>query len=182
MALRRSHVARSINVSLNDILIRAVSLALTRHRALNARFEDNELSEYEHADIAIAVAAENGLITPVLRRADQKSIEDIARESADLTARARNGTLTRDDLDGGTFTISNLGMFGIEQFDAIINPPQVAILAVGSAHSAVVAHNGTPTVAQLLTLTLSADHRVIDGAVAAQFLGTLRTLIEMGDL
>jgi pyruvate dehydrogenase E2 component (dihydrolipoamide acetyltransferase) len=182
MALRRSHVARSINVSLNDILIRAVSLALTRHRALNARFEDNELSEYEHADIAIAVAADNGLITPVLRRADQKSIEDIARESADLTARARNGTLTRDDLDGGTFTISNLGMFGIEQFDAIINPPQVAILAVGSAHSAVVAHNGTPTVAQLLTLTLSADHRVIDGAVAAQFLGTLRTLIEMGDL
>jgi pyruvate dehydrogenase E2 component (dihydrolipoamide acetyltransferase) len=182
MAMRRSYVARSIDVSLNDILIRAVSLALTRHRALNARFEDNELSEYEHADIAIAVAADNGLITPILRRADQKSIEDIARESADLTARARGGALTRGDLDGGTFTVSNLGMFGIEQFDAIINPPQVAILAVGSAHPAIVAHNGAPTVAQVMTLTLSADHRVIDGAVAAQFLGTLRTLIEMGDL
>jgi pyruvate dehydrogenase E2 component (dihydrolipoamide acetyltransferase) len=182
MMLRRSLIARSVDVSLNDIIIRAAALALTRHRALNARFEDNELSEYDHADISIAVATGNGLITPILRRADQKSIEDIARETADLTTRARSGALTRSDVDGGTFTVSNLGMFGIERFDAIINPPQVAILAVGSAHPAVVAHNATPTVMQVMTLTLSADHRIVDGAVAAQFLGTLRTLIEMGDL
>jgi pyruvate dehydrogenase E2 component (dihydrolipoyllysine-residue acetyltransferase) len=182
MTLRRGLIARSVDVSLNDIIIRATALALTRHRALNARFEDNELSEYDHADIAIAVATGNGLITPVLRRADQKSIEEIARASADLTARARSGALTRSDLEGGTFTISNLGMFGIEQFDAIINPPQVAILAVGSVHPAVVAHNGTPAVMQVMTLTLSSDHRIVDGAIAAQFLGTLRTLIEMGDL
>lgn len=172
---------RSGEVSVNDLLIRAVSLALKQHRALNARFEDNEVAEYEHADIAIAVATDNGLITPVLRRADAKSIGDIAKESKELLSRARSGALTRTDLEGGTFTISNLGMFGIDQFDAIINPPQVAILAVGAVHPAVVVQNGAPAVAQVMTLTISADHRVIDGAVAAQFLGTLRTLIETGN-
>lgn len=182
MEIRRELADRSVDVSLNDLMVRAVALALVRHRELNARLEEADVVEYQHADIAIAVATDNGLITPVLRRADLKSPQEIARESADLTARARSGSLTRGDLDGGTFTLSNLGMFGIERFDAIINPPQVAILAVGSAQSAVVVREGSPAVARAMTLTLSADHRVIDGAIAARFLATLKTLIESGDL
>jgi pyruvate dehydrogenase E2 component (dihydrolipoamide acetyltransferase) len=182
LALRREFAGRGVELSLNDLLIRAAALSLVRHRALNARLDEHEIVEYQHADIAIAVATDNGLITPVLRRADLKSPQEIARESADLVTRARGAALTRGDLEGGTFTISNLGMFGVERFDAIINPPQVAILAVGSARPSVVAVDGKPTIAQVMTLTLSADHRVIDGAVAAQFLATLKSLIESGDL
>jgi pyruvate dehydrogenase E2 component (dihydrolipoamide acetyltransferase) len=134
--------------------------------------------KYPHADIAIAVATDGGLVTPIVRSADTKTSVEIGREIEALAIRARSGRLTREEIDGGTFTISNLGMFGVDRFDAIINPPQVAILAVGAATDRVMARGGQPVVVQAATLTLSCDHRVVDGALGAQFLATLRKLIE----
>lgn len=163
--------------SLNDFIVRACALALVRHDALNARLEGDEILRHAHADIAVAVATPDGLLAPVVRRADTKSLAEIARETRDLAERARRGALAREEITGGSFTVSNLGMFGIERFDAIVNPPQVAILAVGAATGRVVARDGAPVVARVITLTLSADHRVIDGAVAAAFLSTLRGLL-----
>lgn len=165
-------------VSLNDMLVRACALALVQHPALNAQLEGDAILQFEHADIAIAVATENGLVTPIVRSADTQSLIDIARITADLADRARRSALTREEITGGTFTISNLGMYGLTRFDAIINPPQVAILAAGTAEERIVAKNGVPAVAQMMTLTLSADHRVVDGAAGAQFLATLKALLE----
>lgn len=179
---RRELIGRSgARITLNDMLVRATALALVRHPLLNAHLEGQEILQYVHADIAVAVATDNGLMTPVVRAADLKSVPDIAREIAGLVERARRGSLTRADVTGGTFTISNLGMFAIHSFDAIINPPQVAILAVGAAHERVVVRAGASLIAQLITLTLSADHRVIDGAVGAAFLATLRDLVQVPD-
>ncbi|HEX5460475.1 MAG TPA: dihydrolipoamide acetyltransferase family protein [Steroidobacteraceae bacterium] len=165
-------------ITVNDLLVRSCALALLAHPAINAWLEDEEILEFPHADIAIAVAAPAGLITPVVRRADTKSLAEIAADTADLTARARRGALTREDIAGGTFTVSNLGMHGLSRFDAIVNPPQVAILAAGAAEDRVIARAGAPVVAKVMTLTLSADHRVVDGAAGAAFLATVRELIE----
>lgn len=165
-------------ITINDLLLRSCALALIAHPKINAWLENDELLEFPHADIAIAVAAPTGLITPVVRAADAKSLAEIAAATADLTARARRGALTREDIAGGTFTVSNLGMYGLTRFDAIVNPPQVAILAAGAAEDRVVARGGVPIVAKVMTLTLSADHRVVDGAAGAAFLATLRELIE----
>jgi pyruvate dehydrogenase E2 component (dihydrolipoamide acetyltransferase) len=168
----------STRITVNDMLIRACSIALLRHPLVNSQLQGDEIVQFAHADIAVAVATENGLITPIVRQADTLNVAQIARATADLSERALRGALTREEITGGTFTISNLGMHGIARFDAIINPPQVAILAVGAAEERVVARNGVPTVARMMTLTLSVDHRVIDGAVGAVFLQTLRQLIE----
>ena len=165
-------------ITLNDLLLRTCALALLKHPGINAWLEGDEILEFPHADIAVAVAAPSGLITPVVRAADTKSLAEIAAATADLTARARNGSLTREDITGGTFTLSNLGMYGLSRFDAIVNPPQVAILAAGTAEDRVIARGGAPFVAKVMTLTLSADHRVVDGAAGAGFLATLRELIE----
>lgn len=165
-------------VTVTDLLVRACALALTRHPELNAWLEGEEVVQFPHAHVAVAVAAPGGLITPVVRAADTKSPAEIAAVTADLVDRARRGELAREDIAGGTFTISNLGMFALPRFDAIINPPQVAVLAVGAAEDRVIAREGAPVVARVMTLTLSADHRVIDGAVGAAFLATLRALIE----
>lgn len=165
-------------VTVNDLLVRATALALVRHPQLNAWLENDEVLEFPHPDVAIAVAAPGGLITPVVRGADGKNPAQIAADTSDLLERARRGELTREDITGGTFTLSNLGMFGVSRFDAIINPPQVAILAVGAAQERVIARDGAAVVAKVATLTLSADHRVIDGAAGAAFLATLRQLIE----
>ncbi|MHB1872054.1 MAG: dihydrolipoamide acetyltransferase family protein [Steroidobacteraceae bacterium] len=165
-------------ITVNDLLVRSCALALVRHPELNAWLEGEEMVRFARADVAVAVATANGLITPVVRGADAKSPAEIAAVTAELFERARRGELTREDISGGTFTISNLGMFGLPRFDAIINPPQVAILAVGAAEDRVVALEGVAAVTRIMTLTLSADHRVIDGAVGAAFLGTLRALIE----
>ncbi|HEV7137160.1 MAG TPA: dihydrolipoamide acetyltransferase family protein [Steroidobacteraceae bacterium] len=165
-------------ITLNDLLLRGCALALIAHPGINAWLEDGEILEFPHADIAIAVSAPSGLITPVVRAADTKSLAEIAAATADLTARARSGSLTREDITGGTFTLSNLGMFGLARFDAIVNPPQVAILAAGAAQDRVIARDGAPIVAKVMTLTLSADHRVVDGAAGAAFLASLRELIE----
>lgn len=168
-------------VSLNDMLLRACGLALVRHPTLNAQFDGTEILQFAHADIAVAVATDSGLITPIVRKVDLKSLPDIARETADLADRARRSALSREEIAGGTFTLSNLGMYGLASFDAIINPPQVAILAVGAAREAVVARNAAPAVAHLVTVTLSADHRVVDGAQGAAFLATLKDLLQAPD-
>lgn len=175
---RKRELAESGRVTVNDLIVRACALALVKHPALNATLEGDEIVRYAHADIAIAVATDDGLITPIVRSADTKSISEIARETASLAERARSNSLKREDITGGTFTISNLGMYKLERFDAIINPPQVAILAVGGAVDKVVARNGAAAVTQAMMLSLSADHRVVDGAVGAAFLVTLRDFLE----
>jgi pyruvate dehydrogenase E2 component (dihydrolipoamide acetyltransferase) len=165
-------------VSINDLMVRATALALRQHPQLNSHLEGDEVVTYPTADICIAVATENGLITPVLRAADTKRVAEISAEIKTLAQRARAGSLTREEISGGTFTISNLGMFGIDRFDAIINPPQVGILAVAAVSERLAVQGGAPAVEKMVTLTLSADHRVIDGAVAAQFLASLKSLLQ----
>jgi len=167
--------------SLNDWLLRAVALSLVQHPDVNAQLEGEEILQFENADIAIAVAGEAGLVTPILRAANQKSVAAIAHESRDLIERARAGTLRREEITGGSFTVSNLGMYGVKSFDAIINPPQVAILAVGSIEKRPVVRGDELAIAEMSTLTLSADHRVVDGAIGAAFLKTLVKLVEHPD-
>jgi len=177
----QSNASGGTKVSVNDLLVRAAALALVKHPSVNAQLQGDEVVKFPHADICVAVASENGLVTPIVRAADTKSPTQISSEVTDLAERARSGRLTRDEITGGTFTISNLGMFGVDRFDAIINPPQVAILAVGAGADRIVARNGQATVAKVATLTLSCDHRVVDGATGAQFLATLRELVEHPD-
>jgi pyruvate dehydrogenase E2 component (dihydrolipoamide acetyltransferase) len=165
-------------ITVNDLLLRAAALALVRNPMVNAQLDGDEILQFEDADIAIAVAAEAGLVTPILRSANRKSVAAIAKESRDLIDRARRGALLREEISGGSFTVSNLGMYGVTRFDAIINAPQVAILAVGAVSQRPVVRDGVLAVADVATLTLSADHRVVDGAVGAAFLGELRGLLE----
>jgi pyruvate dehydrogenase E2 component (dihydrolipoamide acetyltransferase) len=164
-------------VSVNDYIVRASALSLVKHQAVNAQLVGEEILQYAHADIAIAVATAGGLITPIVRGADLLSLAQIAHQSAELAQRARDGKLTREEISGGTFTVSNLGMYGLDSFDAIINPPQVAILAVGAVRERIAAENSIAVLRHFVTLTLSADHRVVDGAVGAQFLATLADLL-----
>jgi pyruvate dehydrogenase E2 component (dihydrolipoamide acetyltransferase) len=168
----------SMPVTINDLLLRAAALALVEHPQVNAQVDGEDILQFQDADIAIAVNTDAGLVTPILRRVNLKPLHVIAVESRDLIYRARSGLLKREEIVGGTFSISNLGMHAISRFDAIINPPQVAILAVGAAAARPVVRDGSVTVAKVATLTLSADHRVIDGAVGAAFLSRLRTLLE----
>jgi pyruvate dehydrogenase E2 component (dihydrolipoamide acetyltransferase) len=176
---RREHAALSADrVTLNDLLLRAVALALVRHPMVNAQLEGEEIVQFENADVALAVAAEAGLVTPIVRAANLKPVTAIAKETRDLIERARLGTLLREEISGGSFTISNLGMYGISRFDAIVNAPQVAILAVGAVSQRAVVRAGALGIAEMVTLTLSADHRVVDGAVGAAFLATLRGFLE----
>jgi pyruvate dehydrogenase E2 component (dihydrolipoamide acetyltransferase) len=175
---RKRAAASAERVTVNDYIVRASALALMKHRAVNAQLDGEDIVELEDADIAIAVAAPAGLITPILRAAQRKSLAEIASESRGLIERARHDALKREDIEGGSFTVSNLGMYGVSSFDAIINAPQVAILAVGALAPRPVARAGALVIAETTMLTLSADHRVVDGAVAAEFLATLRGLLE----
>ena len=177
LARRRSLADTGIKVSVNDLLLEAVARALVRHPRVNAQFDGNEVLEFGQADIAVAVATDSGLITPVIRAADGKSVERLAVESRELAERARAGRLTREEITGGTFTVSNLGMYGVKAFDAIVNPPQVAILAIGAAEARPVVRYGALAVGTRMTVTLSSDHRVVDGAAAAAFLATLAELV-----
>ncbi len=181
LARRAALRAAGTEVSVNDLLVRACALTLVKHPAVNAQLQGDEVHKFPHADIAVAVATDGGLVTPIVRSADTKSAAQIGAETGDLAARARSGKLTREEITGGTFTLSNLGMFGIDRFDAIINPPQVAILAVGAGADRVIARGGGVVVAKVATLTLSCDHRVVDGAIGAQFLQALRQTIESAD-
>jgi pyruvate dehydrogenase E2 component (dihydrolipoamide acetyltransferase) len=167
-----------VKITVTDLLIRACATALATHPDVNASWDDTRILRHRHVNIGIAVAIDDGLIVPVIRDADRKTLTEIAREAHDLTARARARKLTPDELTGGTFTISNLGMYGIRQFTAVINPPQAAILAVGEAARQPVVRDEQVTIGTTMTLTLSIDHRAVDGATAAVFLAHLRRLIE----
>ena len=165
-------------VSFNDIIIKAVATALRQHPACNAWWQDDHIRYWHEVHVSMAVAIEDGLITPVIRHADVKSLRDIAQESQDLAARARERRLAPDEYTGGTFSVSNLGMLDIDEFTAVINPPEAGILAVGRIVQKAVAHEGQLAVRRRLRLTMSCDHRVIDGATGAQFLKTLTTMLE----
>ena len=170
--------AKGAKVSVNDILIKAVASALIENPDVNVQFHGDDIHKFPHADIAVAVATERGLVTPVVKSADQKSVAEIAASVRDVASRARDGKLTHADMSPGTFTVSNLGMFGIDQFDAIINPPQCAILAVGTASRQAVEVGGKQSFANVVSLSLSCDHRAIDGALGAAFLKSLKDLLE----
>ncbi len=165
-------------LSVNDIVIKVAAGALMQHPHVNASFQDKTVRFYEHADIAVAVATENGLITPVVRSADLKSLLEIAGEVRELATRARARKLKPEEYTGASFSISNLGMFGIDEFTAVINPPEGAILAVGAMAPKAVAHEGQIAIRQTMRVTMSCDHRVIDGAVGAQFLQTFKQILE----
>ena len=165
-------------ITVNDMLIKACAMALMAVPECNIQFDAGVIRRYRNADISMAVALDGGLITPIIRNANLKSFAQIAGETRDLAERAKANKLKTSEYTGGTLTISNLGMYGIRQFDAIINPPQASILAVGRAEPRVVARDGRPAVATMLTLSLSCDHRVIDGVLAARFLQSLARFIE----
>ena len=164
--------------TLTDVLTKACAAGLMRHRGVNARFTGDAIERHPSADIGLAVAIPDGLVVPVIRGCERLSIAQLAAARADVVARAREGKLKQDDLEGGTFTISNLGMYGVEQFVAVLNPPQAAILAVGAVEERPAAHEGEVVVLPLMTMTLTCDHRAIDGATASDFLGTVRSFLE----
>ena len=165
-------------LSVNDFVIRASALALKQLPAANASWSDDGVLLWKTVDIAVAVAIDGGLITPIVKGADHKRLPEISNEMKDLGARAKAGKLKLDEFQGGTFSISNLGMFGIREFAAVINPPHGAILAVGAGEQRVVVKDGAPAIATVMSCTLSVDHRVIDGAVGANFLKIFKGLIE----
>jgi pyruvate dehydrogenase E2 component (dihydrolipoamide acetyltransferase) len=170
--------SESQHLSINDFVIRAAALALRHVPTANASWTEDAILLWQRADIAVAVALDDGLITPIVRGADQKGLAQIAAEMKDLAERARSGKLALEEFQGGTFTISNLGMYGIREFAAVINPPQGCILAVGVGEQRPVVKDGQLAVATVMTCTLSCDHRVVDGAVGAQLLAAFKKLIE----
>jgi pyruvate dehydrogenase E2 component (dihydrolipoamide acetyltransferase) len=176
--LERRASLKSQGVGVTDLLLRACALALVRHPQVNAQLDGNTMLKFPHADIALAVATDHGLVTPIVRSVDTKTVDAVAQEASDLIARAREGRLERLEITGGTFTVSNLGMFGVERFDAIINPPQVGIVAVGTTREVPVVRNGEIRIGQRVTLTYAFDHRVVDGAEGARFAATVRAHIE----
>lgn len=164
-------------VSVNDFLIAAAARALVAVPEANASFTPHGIVRHHHADVAIAVAIEGGLITPIVRSAETKAVRDIAVEARDLADRGRRKRLKPDEYNGGSFCISNLGMYGVSSFGSILNPPQGAILSVGTVEDRVVPVDGTPGVAKMMTVTLTCDHRVIDGAIAARWLQAFATAV-----
>ncbi len=165
-------------VSFNDIIIKATALALTKHRACNAWFQDDHIRYWNEVHIGMAVAIEDGLITPVVRNADLKSLAQIGAEAKALAGRARERRLTPEEYTGSTFSVSNLGMFEIDQFTAVINPPEAGILAIGSIVQKPVVSDGAVVPRRRMRVTMSCDHRVIDGATGAAFLKTLKQMLE----
>jgi pyruvate dehydrogenase E2 component (dihydrolipoamide acetyltransferase) len=168
----------SYRISVNDFVIRAAALALRQVPAANASWSDEAILQWDRVDIAVAVALDDGLITPIVRAADQKGLAAIANETKGLVARARAGKLKLEEFQGGTFSISNLGMYGVREFAAVINPPHGGILAVGAGEERPVVKNGALGVATMMSCTLSCDHRAVDGAIGAQFLAAFKKLVE----
>ena len=173
-----NHSNSDAKVSVNDFIVKACASALMKVPALNVQFDGEQLSYFSNADISVAVAIDDGLITPIVTGANHKGLVDISNTIRDLATRAKLGRLKPNEFQGGSFCISNLGMYGIKQFDAIINPPQGAILAVGTGEQRPVVKDGTLAVATVMSLCLSSDHRIIDGAVAAQFMSVLKGYLE----
>ncbi|NFV79078.1 pyruvate dehydrogenase complex dihydrolipoamide acetyltransferase [Magnetospirillum aberrantis] len=168
----------SYKLSVNDFVIRAVALALKKVPAANASWGEDAIKLYRDVDVSVAVATPNGLITPIVRHADHKGLAAISNEMKELATKAKDGKLKPEEFQGGGFTISNLGMYGIKEFAAIINPPQGCILAVGAGEQRPVVKNGALAIATVMTCTLSVDHRVVDGAVGAEFLAAFKKLVE----
>ena len=167
-----------VQLTVTDLIVRVCGSALVRHPDVNVQFAEDALLRFPSADIGLAVAAPQGLVVPVIRSVERLSLAEVGGRRADLVRRARSGSLQLADLEGGTFTISNLGMFGVEQFSAVLNPPQAAILAVGATTDRPVAVDGEVVVRPMMTVTLTVDHRAVDGAPAADFLRTVKRFLE----
>ena len=165
-------------ISLNDVIVKVAAQALTKHAWVNSSYQDKTVRFYEDADIGVAVAVEDGLITPVVRGANRKGIVEISKEVKEMAGRAREKKLQPEEYTGATFSISNLGMFGIKEFTAIINPPEAAIIAIGAATPTAVVRNGEIIVKNIMNVTMSCDHRAIDGATGAKFLQTFKQMLE----
>jgi pyruvate dehydrogenase E2 component (dihydrolipoyllysine-residue acetyltransferase) len=169
---------RDQKVTVTDVLTKLSAIALLRHRELNAQFADDELRIFPSANIGLAVATERGLVVPVIREVERKSLVQLATERGQLVERTRESKLTQEDLEDGTFTISNLGMYGVEIFTAVLNPPQAAILAVGTIEEKAIVEESDVVVRPVMAMTLTCDHRAVDGAKAAEFLRELKLLLE----
>lgn len=167
-----------VKISMNDIVVKAVAASLRKHPAVNSSWLGDKIRYNHHIHVGVAVAIDDGLIVPVIKFADNKSISHISSEVKELADKAKNKKLQPNEFEGNTFTISNLGMFGIDEFTAIINPPDACILAVGAAKETVIAENGQMKIGNVMKVTLSCDHRVVDGAVGSAFLKTLKELLE----
>jgi len=176
--LNRRLADEGVKLSVNDLLVKACAVTLRAHPDINASWAGDKILRHRRINVGIAVAVEGGLIVPVVRDTDQKSVSQISREAKALAERARAGKLRPDEFTGGTFTVSNLGMFGIDQFTAVINPPEAAILAVGTTSPEPVVRDGRLATRQRMKLTMSIDHRTVDGATGAQFLADLKRVLE----
>jgi pyruvate dehydrogenase E2 component (dihydrolipoamide acetyltransferase) len=176
---RQRELNPEIRVTVTDLLTKLSANALMRHRDMNVQYSDDALLVYPNADVGIAVAAPQGLVVPVVHGADRLTMAEIAQVRGDLVSRARDNKLRAEDIQGGTFTISNLGMYDIDQFIAVLNPPQASILAVGSTKDKVVAVDGELEILPMMTMTLTCDHRAVDGATGAEFLKTLKAFLEL---
>src|SRR5712691_4170972 len=176
--LEKARKQTGAHITYTDLLVKLVAAAISQHPAANASWKDSAIARNADINIGLAVAIDDGLVVPVLHRADTLSLAELATRREDLVSRAQAGKLRPPDIQGGGFTISNLGMYGVDAFNAIVNPPQAAILAVGRIADRVVAQDGQPAVQPTMVLTLSCDHRALDGARGAQFLGALAELIE----
>ena len=165
-------------ISVNDFIIRASALAMRHVPSANASWTEEETRIHKNVDISVAVAIDGGLITPIVKNADNKGLQTISEEMRDLAERARNDRLSPEEFQGGTFSISNLGMYGVKEFSAVINPPQGAILAVGAGEKRAIVKENALAIATIMTCTLSVDHRVVDGAVGAEFLSAFKKFIE----
>ena len=167
-----------MRITVTDLLAKVCAHALMRHRDVNVQYTEDALLKFPTANVGIAVAAPQGLVVPVLRSVERLTLAEVAVARGDVVGRARDNKLTTQDLEDGTFTISNLGMFGIEQFVAVINPPQAAILAVGATVDTPVVRDGDVVVRPMMTMTLTVDHRAVDGAEGADFLRTVKQFVE----
>ncbi len=168
----------AFKLSVNDFIIKACANALQKYPSANVSWTDDAILQFRHSDISVAVATPNGLITPIIKKAETKGLRQISEEMKDLAARARDGKLKPEEFQGGTFSISNLGMFGIQEFGAIINPPQACILAVGAGEEKPYAEGAQVKVGTFMKCTLSVDHRAVDGAVGAEYLQIFKQFIE----
>jgi pyruvate dehydrogenase E2 component (dihydrolipoamide acetyltransferase) len=178
LVARSRELNPDVRVTITDLLAKVSAQALMRHRDVNVQYTEDALLKFPTANVGIAVAAPQGLIVPVIRSVERLSLAEVGTARADIVGRARDNKLTAQDLEDGTFTISNLGMYGIEQFVAVINPPQAAILAVGAALDTPIARNGAVEIRPMLTMTLTVDHRAVDGAAGADFLRTVKQFVE----
>ena len=178
MRAAMTELGPEFKVSVNDVLLKAIAVALSQHPEVNAHWGGDHIRYHNHVHLGMAVATDDGLIVPVIWDADTKRLSEISKEAKELARRARDRKLKPEEFTGSTFSVSNLGMFGIDQFTAIINPPEAAIIAIGTSEDKLVVVDGEAVVRQRVRLTMSCDHRIIDGAVGAKFLQTLRRLVE----